>query len=207
MTLIRQIYGVLGLPIWTSIGIGFLRNALCTWSKFTVAMGILCRGSLLAVLWGSTSSSFRVAWWMTLSITSSTLFLPRRSYGRRSQSRSWSLLDHLREITRSFFIRRIQPIVNAINTHFESLKKEVADLEARHERLLSSITSLSHFEDQTLISGLWLLSRLLLWCSFIVVVVVFFFLVFISFLLSLCETFYFFSTYDLFDKSNRTYTF
>ena len=35
----------------------------------------------------------------------------------------------------------------------------------------------------------------------------FFFLVFISFLLSLCETFYFFSTYDLFDKSNRTYTF
>ena len=175
MTLIRQIYGVLGLPIWTSIGIGFLRNALCTWSKFTVAMGILCKGSLLAVLWGSTSSSFRGAWWMTLSITSSTLFLPRRSCGRRLQSRSWSLLDHLREITRSFFIRRIQPIVNAINTHFESLKKEVADLEARHERLLSSITSLSHFEDQTLISGLWLLSRLLLWCSFIVVVVVFFF--------------------------------
>ena len=171
-------------------------------------MGILCRGFLLAVLWGSTSS-FRGAWWMTLSITSSTLFLPRRSYGRRSQSRSWSLLDHLREITRSFFIRRIQPAVNAINTRFESLKKEAADLEARHERLLSSVTSLSHFEDQTLISSLWLLSRLLLWCSFFVVVVVFFFffLVFISFLLSLCETFYFFSTYDLFDKSNRTYTF
>ena len=138
-------------------------------------MGILCRGSLLAVLWGSTSSSFRGAWWMTLSITSSTLFLPKRSCDRRSQSTSWSLLDHLHQITWSFFIRRIQPAVNAINTRFESLKKEVADLEARHERLLSSVTSLSHFEDQTLISGLWFLSRLLLWCSFIVVVVVFLF--------------------------------
>ena len=35
----------------------------------------------------------------------------------------------------------------------------------------------------------------------------FFFFVFISFLISLRDTLYFFSTYDLFDKSSRTYTF
>ena len=34
-----------------------------------------------------------------------------------------------------------------------------------------------------------------------------FFFVFISFLISLRDTLYFFSNYDLFDKSSRTYTF
>jgi len=44
--------------------------------------------------------------------------------------------------------------VDAIDARIKSLKKEVADLEARHERLLSGATGSSHFEDQTLISGL-----------------------------------------------------
>lgn len=56
-------------------------------------------------------------------------------------------LDHLREIARSFFMWRIQPAVDAIHARFECLKKEVADLEARRERLLSGVTSPSHFED------------------------------------------------------------
>jgi len=44
--------------------------------------------------------------------------------------------------------------VNAIDAYIESLKKEVADLEACRERLLFGATGSSHFEDQTLISGL-----------------------------------------------------
>ncbi|KAK9991383.1 hypothetical protein SO802_026368 [Lithocarpus litseifolius] len=64
------------------------------------------------------------------------------------------MLYHLREIAWAFFIKKVQPVVDAIDTHIESLKKEVADLEARHESLLSGVTGSSRFEDQTLISGL-----------------------------------------------------
>ena len=64
------------------------------------------------------------------------------------------VLDHLREVARAFFIRRVQPAVDAIDVQIEILKKEVADLEGRRERLLSSIEGPSRFGDQTLISGL-----------------------------------------------------
>ena len=53
-----------------------------------------------------------------------------------------------------FFIKKVQAIVDAINARIESLKMELADLEARCECLLSGATSSSHFEDQTLILGL-----------------------------------------------------
>ena len=61
------------------------------------------------------------------------------------------ILNHLREVARAIFIRRVQPAVDAINTRIETLKKEVADLEGRRERLLSSIGGPSRFGDQTLI--------------------------------------------------------
>ena len=64
------------------------------------------------------------------------------------------LLDHLREIARAFFTRKVQPAVDAIDACIESLKKEVADLEARRERLLSRVTDPSCFGDRTLISDL-----------------------------------------------------
>ena len=51
-------------------------------------------------------------------------------------------------------MRKIQPAVDAIDTRIKNLKKEVADLEARRKRLLSSVTGLNRFEDQTLISVL-----------------------------------------------------
>ena len=44
--------------------------------------------------------------------------------------------------------------MDAIDTHIENLKKEVADLEARHKCLLFGVTGSSHFKDQTLILGL-----------------------------------------------------
>jgi len=44
--------------------------------------------------------------------------------------------------------------VDIIEAHIKILKKEVVDLEARRERLLSSVASPSHFRDQTLISSL-----------------------------------------------------
>ena len=44
--------------------------------------------------------------------------------------------------------------MDAIDAHIEILKKEVADLEARRERLLFGVASPSRFGDQTLISGL-----------------------------------------------------
>ena len=44
--------------------------------------------------------------------------------------------------------------MDAIDARIESLKKEVADLEAHREHLLSGVTGSSRFEDQTLISGL-----------------------------------------------------
>lgn len=40
------------------------------------------------------------------------------------------LLDYLREVARAFFMKRIQPAVDAIDAHIESLKKEIANLEA-----------------------------------------------------------------------------
>ncbi|XP_050249028.1 flocculation protein FLO11-like [Quercus robur] len=64
------------------------------------------------------------------------------------------ILDHLREIARAFFMRKVQPAVDAIDTRIEALRKEVADLEGRRERLLSSIDGSNHFGDQPLISRL-----------------------------------------------------
>ena len=64
------------------------------------------------------------------------------------------ILDHFREIAQAFFMRRVQPIVDAIDTRIEALRKEVADLEGRRKRLLSSIGGSSRFGDQTLTSGL-----------------------------------------------------
>ena len=61
------------------------------------------------------------------------------------------LLDHLQEIARAFFMKKVQPNVDAIVVCIEVLK-EVADLEAYHERLLSGVAGPSHFGDQTLIS-------------------------------------------------------
>ena len=64
------------------------------------------------------------------------------------------VLDHLCEVARAFFMKRVQPAVDAIDARIEILKKEVADLEGHRERLLSSIGGPSHFGDQTLIFGL-----------------------------------------------------
>ena len=64
------------------------------------------------------------------------------------------ILDHLREISRAFFMRRVQHAVDAIDTRIEALRKEVEDLEGHHECLLSNIGGSSYFGDQPLISGL-----------------------------------------------------
>ena len=64
------------------------------------------------------------------------------------------VLDHLCEVARAFFMRRVQPTVDAIDARIEILKKEVADLEGLCECLLSSINGPSSFGDQTLISRL-----------------------------------------------------
>ena len=64
------------------------------------------------------------------------------------------LLDHLQEISRALFMKKVQPAVDAINARIESLKKEVVDLKARRKCLLFGATGSSHFKDQTLISGL-----------------------------------------------------
>ena len=64
------------------------------------------------------------------------------------------ILEHLREIAQAFFMRRVRPAVEAIDVRIEILKKEVADLEGRRERLLSDIGGPSRFGDQNLISGL-----------------------------------------------------
>ena len=61
------------------------------------------------------------------------------------------ILDHLREIARAFFMRRVQLAVDAIDTRIEALRKEVADLKGRRKRLLSSISGSSRFGDQPLI--------------------------------------------------------
>ena len=64
------------------------------------------------------------------------------------------VLDHLREVARALFMRRVQPAVDAIDVRIELLKKEVADLEGRRERLLFGVSGSSHFGDQSLIFGL-----------------------------------------------------
>ena len=51
-------------------------------------------------------------------------------------------------------MRRVRPAVEAIDARIELLKKEVADLEGRHERLLSGIGGPSRFGNQSLIYGL-----------------------------------------------------
>ena len=51
-------------------------------------------------------------------------------------------------------MRKVQPTVDVIDTWIKTLKKEMADLEGRHERLLASIGGSKRFGDQPLISGL-----------------------------------------------------
>ena len=57
------------------------------------------------------------------------------------------VLDHHHEVARAFFMRRVQLVVDAIDARIEILKKEVADLEGCHERLLSSIGGPNRFGD------------------------------------------------------------
>ena len=64
------------------------------------------------------------------------------------------ILDHLREIAQAFFMRKVQLVVDAIDTCIEALRKEVADLESLREHLLLSIGGSSRFGDQPFISGL-----------------------------------------------------
>ena len=64
------------------------------------------------------------------------------------------ILDHLREIARAFFMKKVQPTVDAIDTRIEALRKEVADLEGHREHLFFSIGGSNCFENQTLISRL-----------------------------------------------------
>ena len=59
------------------------------------------------------------------------------------------LLYHLREIDWAFFMKKVQLVVDDIDTRIK-----VADLEVGCECLLSGVIGSSHFEDQTLISGL-----------------------------------------------------
>ena len=83
---------------------------------------------------------------MTFSITLSTLSPPRGSCSGEPRFKSllvWVLLCSLfwiiSEVARAFFMKRIQPAVAVFDAQIEILKKEVADLEGRRERLLSSI--------------------------------------------------------------------
>ena len=64
------------------------------------------------------------------------------------------ILDHVREIAQAFFMKKVQLAIDAIDTWIETLKKEVADLEGRRERLLANIGGSNRFGDQPLISGL-----------------------------------------------------
>ena len=57
------------------------------------------------------------------------------------------VLDHHREVARAFFMRGVQRAVDAIDARIKILKKEVADLEGCHERLLSSIGGPNRFGD------------------------------------------------------------
>ena len=58
-------------------------------------------------------------------------------------------------------MKKVQLAVDAIDAHIETLKKEVADLEACHECLLSNVVGPNHFGDQTLFRPLITL------CSFV----------------------------------------
>ena len=49
---------------------------------------------------------------------------------------------------------RVGFAMDAIATCIESLKKEMADLEVRHEHLLSGVIGSSRFKDYTLISAI-----------------------------------------------------
>ena len=51
-------------------------------------------------------------------------------------------------------MKKVQPVVDAIDTHIKALREEVVDLERRHDRLFSNVGRFNHFGDQTLISGL-----------------------------------------------------
>ena len=64
------------------------------------------------------------------------------------------ILEHLREIARAFFMKKVQLAVDGTDIRIETLRKEVADLEGNREHLLASIGGSSHFRDQPLISGL-----------------------------------------------------
>lgn len=64
------------------------------------------------------------------------------------------LIDHLCDIARALFIQKIQLVVDVIDTGIKKLNKEVANLEAHLERLLSGITAPNRFKDQILISDL-----------------------------------------------------
>ena len=44
-------------------------------------------------------------------------------------------------------MKKVQPVVDTIDTRIETLKKEVADLEGRREHLLASIGGSSRFGD------------------------------------------------------------
>ena len=57
------------------------------------------------------------------------------------------ILDDLREIARAFFMKKIQPAMDAIETHTKALRKEVADFKGRRECLLSSVGGSSRFRD------------------------------------------------------------
>ena len=59
------------------------------------------------------------------------------------------VLDHLREVARALFMRRVQPAVDAIDARIEILKKEVANLKGCREHLLSGIGRPSRFGDRT----------------------------------------------------------
>ena len=61
------------------------------------------------------------------------------------------ILDHLREIAQAFFMKKVQPVVDAIDTRIKTLRKKVVDLEGHRERLLASIGRSNRFRDQPLI--------------------------------------------------------
>jgi len=63
------------------------------------------------------------------------------------------ILDHLREIARAFFMKQVQPAIDAIDTRIEALRKEVANLEGHHELLLSSIGRFTALETRLLFLG------------------------------------------------------
>ena len=57
------------------------------------------------------------------------------------------VLDHLHEVARALFMRRVQPAVDAIDACIQLFKKEVADLEGCREHLLSDVSGPSSFGD------------------------------------------------------------